>query len=93
MCKFCAFSRFTYFLVSFYPIWIKILSKFKENVGLHAYSLGTVLNQSKPVLGPRSFPVFLKKIVRTGTIGLLKLVTVRSGSRSHSSSMNQTLKH
>jgi hypothetical protein len=59
-CNFCAFSRFIYFLVSFYPIWIKIILKFRENVGLHAYRLDPVLNRSKPVLGPRSFSVFLK---------------------------------
>ena len=46
MCNFCAFSRFLYFSVSFYPIWIKNLSKFRENVGLHAYRLVLVLNQS-----------------------------------------------
>ena len=34
------FSFFFYFSVSFYPIWIKIISKFRENVGLHAYRLG-----------------------------------------------------
>jgi hypothetical protein len=92
-CNFCAFSHFIYFSVSFYPIWIKIISKFRENVGLHAYHLGSVLNRSRPVLGPRSFPVFLKKIVRTGTIGPLELVTVRSGSQSHSGLTNRTLKH
>ena len=74
-----------YFSVSFYPIWMKNLSKFRENVGLQAYRLGLVLN--------RSFPVFLKKIERTGTIGPLEPVTVRSGSRSHSGPMNRTLKH
>ena len=45
-CNFCAFSRSFYFLVSFYPIWMKILSKFRENVGLQAYRLGSVLNWS-----------------------------------------------
>ena len=46
-CNFCAFSLFFfYFLVSFYPIWMKILSKFRENVGLQAYHLGLVLNRS-----------------------------------------------
>ena len=45
-CNFCAFSRFFYFSVSFYPIWMKLLSKFRENVGLQAYYLGLVLNQS-----------------------------------------------
>jgi hypothetical protein len=58
--NFCTFSRFIYFLVSFYPIWIKIISTFSENVGLHAYHLDPVLNPSKPVLGPRSFSVVLK---------------------------------
>ena len=45
-CNFCAFSHFIYFSVSFYPIWMKILSKFRENVGLQAYRLGLVLNRS-----------------------------------------------
>ena len=45
-CNFCAFSRFFYFSVSFYPICMKILSKFRENVGLQAYRLGSVLNRS-----------------------------------------------
>ena len=64
---------------------MKILSKFRENVGLQAYHLGSVLN--------RSFPVFLKKIERTGTVGPLEPVTVQSGSRSHSGPTNRTLKH
>ena len=92
-CNFCAFSCFIYFSVSFYPIWIKIISKFRENVGLHFYRLGLVRTGPEPVLGPRSFPVFLKKIERTGTVGPLEPVTVRSGSRSHSGSTNRTLKH
>ena len=45
-CNFCAFSRFFYFSVSFYPIWMKILSKFRENVGIQAHRLGLVLNRS-----------------------------------------------
>ena len=45
-CNFCAFSHFFYFSVSFYPIWMEILSKFRENVGLQAYHLGSVLNRS-----------------------------------------------
>jgi hypothetical protein len=60
MCNFCAFSRFIYFLVSFYQIWIKIISKFREHVGIRAYHLDPVLNRSKLVLGPQSFLVFLK---------------------------------
>ena len=40
-----------------------------------------------------SFPVFLKKIERTGTVGPLEPVTVWSGSRSHSGPTNWTLKH
>ena len=32
----------------------------------------------EPVLEPQSFPVFLKKIGRTGTVGLLEPVTVWS---------------
>ena len=40
------FLFFFYFSVSFYPIWIKFLSKFRENVGLQAYRLGSVLNRS-----------------------------------------------
>ena len=40
------FSFFFYFSVSFYPIWMKNLSKFRENVGLQAYHLGLVLYQS-----------------------------------------------
>ena len=46
-CNFCAFSHFLfYFSVSFYSIWIKIIWKFRKNVGLHAYRLGSVLNRS-----------------------------------------------
>jgi hypothetical protein len=37
--------------------------------------------------------VFLKKFERTGTVGPLEPVTVQSGSRSHSSLTNRTLKH
>ena len=40
------FSFFFYFSVSFYPIWMKIIWKFRKNVGLHAYRLGLVLNRS-----------------------------------------------
>ena len=40
------FLFFFYFSVSFYPICMKILSKFRENVGLQAYRLGSVLNRS-----------------------------------------------
>ena len=43
-CNFCAFSGFFFFLVSFYPIWMKILSKFRENIGLQAYHLGLVFS-------------------------------------------------
>ena len=46
------FSFFFYFSVSFYPIWMKFLSKFRENVGLQAYRLGSVLNRSWT--GPRT---------------------------------------
>ena len=43
---FALFLIFIYFSVSFYPIWVKIISEFRENVGLHAYHLCLVLNQS-----------------------------------------------
>ena len=43
---FALFLVFYYFSVSFYPIWMKFLSKFRENVGLQAYCLGLVLNRS-----------------------------------------------
>ena len=43
---FALFLVFLYFSVSFYPIWMKNLSKFRENVGLQAYRLGSVLNRS-----------------------------------------------
>ena len=46
MCNFCAFSPFFYFSVSFYPFWMKITLKFRENVGLHTYCLKLVLNLS-----------------------------------------------
>ena len=41
---FALFLVFYYFSVSFYPIWMKNLSKFKENVGLQAYYLGLVFS-------------------------------------------------
>ena len=56
----CTFSHFFNFSISFYPIWMKIISKFSENVGLHAYCLSLVLN--------RSFLVFLQEIGRTGLL-------------------------
>ena len=43
---FALFLVFFYFSVSFYLIWMKILWKFRENVGLQAYRLGLVLNRS-----------------------------------------------
>ena len=47
---FVVFTIFFYFSASFHPIWIKVISKFKEKSGLHIYWLGLVLNQSWPVL-------------------------------------------
>ena len=43
---FVLFLVFLYFSVSFYPIWMKFFSKFRENVGLQAYYLSLVLNRS-----------------------------------------------
>ena len=43
---FALFLVFYIFLSQFYPIWMKFLSKFRENVGLQAYRLGSVLNRS-----------------------------------------------
>ena len=51
-----------YFSVSFYPIWMKIISKFRENVGLHAYCLGLVLNQSWTSLRTAVFSGLSQKI-------------------------------
>ena len=59
---------------------MKIISKFRENLGLQDYHLG-------PVLRPQSFPVFLKKLEGSG------LVSVWSGSQSQIHPSNQTLKH
>jgi hypothetical protein len=59
--NFCGFYCFIYFFASFYSIWIKNISKFRETSGLHDYRLGFVLNRSEPVLKDRSFPVFLEK--------------------------------
>ena len=36
-CNFCNFNRFIYFSASFYPIWMKIISKLSYNVDLHDY--------------------------------------------------------
>ena len=89
-CNFCTFSRFFIFLSQFLPDlnknFIKIYRKCRAT-GLPS-RLGP-----EPVLGPRSFPVYLKKIERTGTVGPLEPVTVRSGSRSLSGPTNRTLKH
>ena len=55
---FCGFYHFFYFSASFYPIWMKKISKFREILGLHDYHLGSVLDRSEPVPKPRSFLVF-----------------------------------
>jgi hypothetical protein len=46
MCKFCNFYHFIYFSASFYPIWMKFISIFKEYLGLHDYRLGLVQDWS-----------------------------------------------
>ena len=60
---FALFLIFFYFSVSLYPIWMKIILKFREIVGLHAYRFVLVLN--------RSFLVFLKKLGGPGLLVLL----------------------
>ena len=49
-CNFCGFYHFFNFSASFYPNWMKIISKFRYILGLHVYHLGSVLDRSKPVL-------------------------------------------
>ena len=58
---------YLYFSVSFYPIWMKIPSKFRENIGLQAYHLGLVLNQSWTGL----FRSFSKKLRGPGPLNRL----------------------
>ena len=41
-CNFRDFYCFIYFLASFYPIWIKIISKCSLNIGLHDYQFEPV---------------------------------------------------
>ena len=62
-----------YFSVSFYLIWMKFLSKFRENVGLQAYCLGLVLNRSWTGL----FWSFSKKLRGPGP--LVRLNRLQSG--------------
>ena len=64
---------YIYFSVSFYPIWMKILSKFRENVGLQAYRLCSVLNRSWTGL----FRSFSKKLRGPGP--LVRLNQLQSG--------------
>ena len=45
------------FSVSFYPIWMKIISKFRENVGPYAYCLSLVLNRSWTGLSQKNWEV------------------------------------
>ena len=70
---FALFFFFFYFSVSFYPIWMKFLSKFRENVGLQAYHLGSVLNRSWTGL----FRSFSKKLRGLGL--LVRLNRLQSG--------------
>ena len=43
MCNFCSFYRFFKFPVSFQPIWMKIISKFRVKSGLQYYQFRPVL--------------------------------------------------
>ena len=44
--SFCDFYRLFIFQLVFYPIWMKIISKFREISGLHDYQVGLVLDRS-----------------------------------------------
>jgi hypothetical protein len=60
-CYFCDFFCFIYISASFYPIWMKIISNFRENVALHSHRIEPVPDRFEPVLEPRFCPVLVQQ--------------------------------